>query len=547
MDTRCTLAEPCLEKHLKGHRNSITAISYNPNEQQIASSSLDNSILLWDLRGMRSYRFQGHEEAVIDVTFSPSGKYMASASRDKTVRVWVPTVTGSTGMFKAHSQTVRSVQYSADEKKILTASDDKIIKLWSSDKFKFLTSFVGHTNWVRRATMSQDCTLIASCSDDKTIRLWNTETGSCIHTYKDQKTYGVYVAWHPSNCYIAVGTMNGNVKLYDIRTHNLVQYYSIHSDSVNQVAYHPSGSYILTASKDGTMKILDLLEGHPLFTLNAQAGGINAVTFSASGSSFASAGEDKLVYIWKTNFAELYDDAKENINNAISLAKSQVSKDSTASKGKRQGVKIWYQCYHNTKYPVTTFLHVEDVNETVVSNDYSIQGPNAHSTLLGSPQLTQVNVSYEKECPSGVCSNNIGDMSHIPRTPPIPANYTIPSILHKSVGTYDNENIFGIIKLGDNDVCYTSGTIEWVGRKRSFPINSGFKILNKSHTQPFLKRTKKHNTTFTIDKEKIKECDCADVLPTVNAIVDHLNALHEAVDIVDLRLNTIEDGMGNND
>lgn len=45
----------------------------------------------------------------------------------------------------------------------------------------------------------------------------------------------------------------------------------------------------------------------------------------------------------------------------------------------------------------------------------------------------------------------------------------------------------------------------------------------------------------------VKECDCADVLPTVNAIIDHLNALHEAVDIVDLRLNTVEDVVGRNE
>ncbi|XP_038213726.1 POC1 centriolar protein homolog A [Zerene cesonia] len=508
-----TCLDPCLEKHLKGHRNSITALFYSPNEQKIASSSLDNSVLLWDLSGKsgRSYRFLGHDEAVMDVTFSPTGKYMASASRDKTVRLWVPTVTGSTGMFKAHSQTVRSVQFSPDGSKILTASDDKIIKLWSSDKYKFLASLVGHTNWVRRAIMSQDGSIIASCSDDKSTKLWNSETGECIHTYKDQKGHGIYLAWHPSSCYVAVGTTQGNIKLYDVRTHTLVQYYSIHSGSVNQLSFHPSGSYILTASKDGTMKILDLLEGHPLFTLSGHTGSVNAVNFSPSGNGFASAGEDKL------------------------------------------GAKIWYQCYHSNKYPVTTFSHLDDFNDTLETVVSDLHGPNAHSTLVDSiPSQAEFLNSQDntgrQDTGSQIrqsidCSNNVGHSSHIPRLPPTRTTYTIPSIINKSTNLINENSIYGMIKLGDNDVCYTSGTIEWVGRKRSFPINSGFKVVNEqnvNNTEPLLKKVKRLNRTYTCGIDEFKECDCGDVLPTVNAIVDHLNALHEAVDLVDLRLNTIE-------
>ncbi|CAH2092254.1 unnamed protein product [Euphydryas editha] len=567
MDMNNTNLEPSLEKQLKGHRNSITALSYNPNEKQLASSSLDNSVLLWDLRGtMRSYRFQGHDEAVMDVTFSPSGKYMATASRDKTVRLWVPTVTGSTGMFKAHSQTVRSVQFSPDATKIITASDDKIVKLWSSEKHKFLASFVGHTNWVRRASMCHDGSVIASCSDDKTTRLWNPNSGECIHTYKDQKGHGVYLAWHPSSCYVAVGTSHGNVKLYDIRTHNLVQYYSIHSDAITQLAFHPSGSYILTSSKDGKMKILDLLEGHPIFTLTGHSGAVNAVAFSPSGTGFASAGDDKLVFIWRTIFTELDGDAKENIEqNPVSTPTSQTSK----------GVKIWYQCYHSTVYPVTTFVHVDnaqEVNDSIRNDNFQESAPNANSTIIESRQQIrdhsssrpasnpvdnsarmynnsnfQINGEGQSEEHS---SYNVGHISHIPRTPPSPATYTIPSIINKSVRIEKNEeDIFGMIKLGNDDICYTSGTIEWVGRKRSFPINSGFKIISQNQrdsNEPLIKKIRRLNNTFTNGITKIKECECADVLPTVNAIVDHLNALHEAVDLVDLRLNTLEDIIPNN-
>lgn len=46
MESNLEDMNPSLEKHLKGHQSSITGLSFNPNDQQIASSSLDNSILV---------------------------------------------------------------------------------------------------------------------------------------------------------------------------------------------------------------------------------------------------------------------------------------------------------------------------------------------------------------------------------------------------------------------------------------------------------------------------------------------------------------------
>lgn len=230
---------------------------------------------------------------------------------------------------------------------------------------------------------------------------------------------------------------------------------------------------------------------------------------------------------------------------------------------------MWYLCYHSNKYPEVSFVHLDDASGNQESVKItSFEEPNANSTLLNSVdphvrvvpttrsfsssgiQFVGSNLSMHNEWPSDEHSSyDVGHISHIPRKPPTPTTYTLPSI-NKSVVTELNheEDLFGMIKLKDNDVCYTSGSIEWVGRKRSYPINSGFKIINESLRQgnePLLKRTKRLDKTFTFH-DSTRDCNCADVLPTVNAIVDHLNALHEAVDIVDLRLNTLEDGFAKN-
>lgn len=184
--------------------------------------------------------------------------------------------------------------------------------------------------------------------------------------------------------------------------------------------------------------------------------------------------------------------------------------------------------------------------EPCLRGSYSIVSPRINSVKTVQPRCP----TTRSECSSGDCSLNssVGHASHIPRVPPSPATYTVPSVMDRStksvfVGGQGQGDLFGMIKLRDNDVCYTSGIIEWVGRKRSFPLNSGFKLINEE-LDTHLKKVRKLNATFNCDSQRDKDCDCADVLPTVNAIVDHLNALHEAVDLVDLRLNTLEDVLG---
>lgn len=203
----------------------------------------------------------------------------------------------------------------------------------------------------------------------------------------------------------------------------------------------------------------------------------------------------------------------------------------------------------------------------MIFDSFSEELPNANSTLNPRPQSqtdpsigttfvlnqetgnsnisSQSNVTQTR-CSAGECTlHDVGHISHIPRTPPSQTTFTIPSIINKSMVSNNDhdEGIYGMIKLRDNDVCYTSGTIEWVGRKRSYPINSGFKVMTEHNQHVNLSKMRKLNMTFTNEIDKLKDCDCANVLPTVNAIVDHLNALHEAVDLVDLRLNTVEDAI----
>lgn len=46
LDNDIPSLEPTLQRNFKGHKKSITSLHFSPNESQVATSSLDNSVLV---------------------------------------------------------------------------------------------------------------------------------------------------------------------------------------------------------------------------------------------------------------------------------------------------------------------------------------------------------------------------------------------------------------------------------------------------------------------------------------------------------------------
>nr|CAD7455334.1 unnamed protein product [Timema tahoe] len=295
--------DPTLERHFRGHRDTVTSLSFHPTTKQLVSSSNDNSIMIWNFRqSVRAFRFEAHKDNVLDVSFSPSGNLVASASRDRSVRLWVPTVQGESAEFRAHSAAVRSVHFSPDGKELVTSSDDKSAKLWTVSHRKFVSTFSGHNHWVRCVRFSPEGRLIATCSDDKTVKLFDHKTAKCVHTFHELKGSPLHVEFHPTGTCIATGMTNNMIKVYDVRMLKLLQQYVCHEGPINKVAFHPCGNYLISASNDSSLKVMDLLEGRPIYTLEGHRGAITALTFTANGEYFASGGVDHQILVWKTNF-----------------------------------------------------------------------------------------------------------------------------------------------------------------------------------------------------------------------------------------------------
>jgi len=378
-------ADPNLVHKLQGLKEGVHDVAFHPKVQQVAAACNDGAVLTWDLEStyVRAFKFCGHNEPVTSVCYNRTGRILASSSKDKTVRLWEMNgaSVGSSVDFKAHTSAVRSVQFSPAGDHLITASDDKTVKMWAVNGQRFVRSFSTNTGWVRCAKYSPNGEVIATVSDDKTVRIYDADNGREIHVFQEPKGAAVHLDWHPGSHVLGVATVDKKVKIYDVRMLKLQQLYASHEGPVSQVSFHPSGNYLASGSEDGSLKIYDLLEARPIYDLLGHKGAVTAVKFSDKGDYFASGEKEKLVFVWKTNFA---DDCPEEVEN-LQLQGQETNTATTPL----------------TKRPVGTPKSSAGVAKNQEPDQQNVlkesKIPRPRETKLATPSLDKLTLSDDKE------------------------------------------------------------------------------------------------------------------------------------------------------
>src|SRR5512138_3833071 len=78
-----------LSHRLGWHHAAVTALSFSPDGERIASGCGDGKVRLWDTAtGSFITECTGHTGEIRSIAFSPNGELLVSGSTDRTARVW---------------------------------------------------------------------------------------------------------------------------------------------------------------------------------------------------------------------------------------------------------------------------------------------------------------------------------------------------------------------------------------------------------------------------------------------------------------------------
>lgn len=168
---------------LRGHTDSINALSFSHDGILLVSGADDHTVIVWRWAEGKPLLTMEVGAPVLSVALSPDGSWVAAGCSDRRVRLRGPDRTVRS--LEAHRGEVRALAFSPDATLLASASEDGGIQIWDLPGNP-VRRLEGHTAAVRAVAFSPDGKRLVSGSDDRTVRLWNLEEGE----------EGLVLAWH---------------------------------------------------------------------------------------------------------------------------------------------------------------------------------------------------------------------------------------------------------------------------------------------------------------------------------------------------------------
>ncbi|MBD2459081.1 AAA-like domain-containing protein [Nostoc sp. FACHB-87] len=290
------------------HTNWVNSVSFDSDGRILASGSSDCTIKLWNLKGELIQTLKGHKKGVMSVRFSPDGYLLASGGDDCTIKIWKRDHNSQFQelfTLKSHSRSVKSVRFNRKGNLLASGSDDSKIKLWNPYTGEEIHTFLGHTKGVRSVRFSPDDTLLASGSDDTKVIIWKIDIDNKIYTRLhtlDHFTEGIRsVRFKSDGKTLASGSNDGTIKLWDVASGEKIDTRKSKGLWMSSLSFNPQNeSVIAYGGADGVVR-LSSINGKELQTLKGHTGWIRSVSFSADGKILASASIDGTIRLWYVN------------------------------------------------------------------------------------------------------------------------------------------------------------------------------------------------------------------------------------------------------
>jgi WD40 repeat protein len=140
--------------------------------------------MVWDLEngGKELLTLQGHTDTIFTVSFSPDGKELATTSFDSTVKLWDAETGQELDTLAGHSDVTTRTAFNADGSLLASSSFDGSVKVWDLETGEELYTLPGHDATPWAIAFSPDGKLIATGGNDRTLRLWDATTGEELLT-----------------------------------------------------------------------------------------------------------------------------------------------------------------------------------------------------------------------------------------------------------------------------------------------------------------------------------------------------------------------------
>lgn len=176
---------------------------FHPKEDLVVSGSLDQSVRVWDISGLRK-----KHSAPTSMSFEDQ---MARANQNQAADMFGNTDAVVKFVLEGHDRGVNWVAFHPTMPLIVSAGDDRLVKLWRMSETKAweVDTCRGHFHNASGCLFHPHQDLILSAGEDKTIRVWDLNKRTAVQSFKRENDRFWVIAAHPEINLFAAGHDNG--------------------------------------------------------------------------------------------------------------------------------------------------------------------------------------------------------------------------------------------------------------------------------------------------------------------------------------------------
>lgn len=185
---------------LTGHNHYTMCAQFHPKEDLIVSASLDQSVRVWDISGLRK-KYSAPTSMTFEEQIGRANAADSFGNTDAVVKF----------VLEGHDRGVNWVAFHPTLPLIVSAGDDRLVKLWrmSDTKAWEVDTCRGHFQNASACLFHPHQDLILSVGEDKTIRVWDLNKRTSVQSFKRENDRFWVIAAHPEINLFAAGHDNG--------------------------------------------------------------------------------------------------------------------------------------------------------------------------------------------------------------------------------------------------------------------------------------------------------------------------------------------------